>query len=105
MQRQSSSEEIRKQLQQEIDLHTALEDHIQLKMTNAGVRILVMVISKFKNDHSTSANLAYLWLKKLHQYEPLILANVLICHGEIINTKAIHYVRQICLDKENNGTN
>jgi hypothetical protein len=34
VQRQSSSEEIRKQLQQEIDLHTALEDHIQLKMTN-----------------------------------------------------------------------
>jgi hypothetical protein len=48
-------------------------------MTNAGVRILVVVILKFKNDHSTSANLAYLWLQKLHQYEPLILANVLIC--------------------------
>lgn len=50
MQRQSSSDEIKKQLQQEIDLHAALEDHIQLKMTNAGVRILVVILRFIKRS-------------------------------------------------------
>jgi len=37
MRRGSSSDELRKQLQEDIDLHAALEGHLQLKMTNAGI--------------------------------------------------------------------
>ncbi|XP_063426983.1 universal stress protein YxiE-like [Mytilus trossulus] len=37
MRRNSSTDEIRKQLQQDMDIHTALEEHLQLKLTNAGL--------------------------------------------------------------------
>ncbi|CAG2227976.1 unnamed protein product [Mytilus edulis] len=37
MRRNSSTDEIRKQLQQDMDIHAALEDHLQLKLTNAGI--------------------------------------------------------------------